>query len=129
MSLIFGVFLHSRTHGSSHVGVELGGVGLLVVLGPVELLHVGLEVDGVTRRGEKTSGPPSLAIRMKEEVVWSLQREGREADGGDAPDTAVAMPPTVAAVRGLTDLWGMKPGSDGRTAPREMAGLDGLARQ
>ena len=58
------VFLHSRTHGSFDVGVELGGVGLLVVLGPVELLHVGLEVDGVTRRGEKTSGPPSLAIGM-----------------------------------------------------------------
>ena len=45
-------------------GVELGGVGLLVVLGPVELLHVRLEIDGVTRRGEKTSGPPSLAIGM-----------------------------------------------------------------
>ena len=88
-------------------------MGLLVVLGPVELLHVGLEVDGVTRRGEKTSGSPSLAIRMKEEVVWSLRREGREADGGDAPDTAVAMPLTVAAALGLTDLWGICQEADG----------------
>ena len=39
------------------------------------------------------------------------------------------MPLTVATALGLTDLRGMMPGSVGRTAPREMAALEGHARQ
>ena len=43
----------------------------------------------VTGRGEKTLGPPSLAIGMQEVVVWGFRREGR--------DVMVAMR--------LTQLW------------------------
>ena len=41
----------------------------------------------VTGRGEKTSGPPSLAIGMQEVVVWGFRREGvGYVMGGDAPN-------------------------------------------